>query len=247
MQDLLKEVNYRPLSDWEKDHIHTIMATGNLTVEAIASKPGMEWSKRDAYRKVILGLKHSDCSPQEIAACRAISPEEKAAIIAVESIKHRLLEGMAARLVQIVRRFCYFARLLTENKEMVRQELSSEALLAFSHAVWRFKRYDMQFNTFLTTVVNNWLADFCERYQTGLSSKLDFDRMPSPGLKPDAESVFNEITQRLTPVQQAVIRRVAEGETQKASIKAVAESHSLSVAQVAVDFRSAREYIFANL
>ncbi len=64
---------------------------------------------------------------------------------------------------------------------------------------------------------------------------------------PDAESVFNEITERLTPVQQAVIRRVAEGESMKASIKAVAESHSLPVSRVAGDFRSARDYIYANL
>jgi RNA polymerase sigma factor (sigma-70 family) len=167
--DLLSTIEYRPLSPREKVRIQSVLATGNLTVEALAKKPGMSWDKRDTYRQVVLaGLrKHDDCNHAEIAACRAISPQERDAIRAVEEVKFRLLEGFVARLVQLVRRKLYMAEwFANENARTLKSDLAGEAMTAFCHAIYRFNRYDLQFNTFLTTVVNNWLTDYCEKLTT---------------------------------------------------------------------------------
>lgn len=159
-------VEYRPLSDREKNEIQNVLATGNLTIESLANKDGMAWEKRDLYREVILKRlrKHPGCSDAEVKACRSIHPRETAAILAIEGVKHRLFEGFIARLTQLAKSKLYMAKwFTTENTSHVRRDLEGETMTAFCHAVYHFNRYDRAFNTFLTTVVNNWLTEYCER------------------------------------------------------------------------------------
>jgi len=164
--DLLIGTTYRPLPKGEKLRIQSILATGNLTIEALARRPGMTWEQRDTYRKiVVLNLRsHPECEPSEIAACRSLSRQEVAAVKAIEDVKYRLFEGMVARLVQLARRHVYIAKLFTdEHPRTLKNDLYAETMLAFCHACYRFNRYDIAFNTFLTTVVQNWLTDYCEK------------------------------------------------------------------------------------
>jgi len=167
--DLLSEITYRPIPSGEKRRLQSVLATGNLTIEALAGKEGMAWDNRDAYRKVILAdlLWHPALTVREIVACRSIRLQERQAVIDIESIKYRLLEGHVARLMQLVKKHLYMARWFTqEDVGGVHSDLCGEAMVAFSHAVYRFNRFDVQFNTFLTAVVTHWLQHYCESLAT---------------------------------------------------------------------------------
>lgn len=163
MSDVLSGIVHRDLLSREKDAIRKAVATANLTVESIARRPGMEWDKRDDYRKHILGLRVS-LTKHEVTVLKGINPAERDAIRGAEAVKYRLLEGHAKMLAKLVSNKLTLATWFTsEKRRVVREDLSGEALTAFCHAFYRFNRYDIQFGTFLTTVVNNWLLDYCSR------------------------------------------------------------------------------------
>lgn len=165
--DILSGVAHRDLSVTAKAKLHSTLATANLTIESLARKPGMDWERRDVYRKLVLGQKVPDATKHEITTCRLLSDPEKAAIREVEAVKFRLLEGFVKLLVKEVSKKLFMAKWFTaENTPHLRADLRSEALTAFFHAVYRFNRYDIQFSTFLTTVVSNWLGDYCEKLTT---------------------------------------------------------------------------------
>ena len=164
--NILHCIAYRELSPADKATLHSTLAAGNLAVEALAKSPGMAWGKRDAYRNVILGrlTHHPECTPDEVAACHALVPAGKRAIGEIEAAKYRLLEGVVKLLVKEVKKKLKFAQFFVKgSKSKHCHDLSEEALIAFLHATYRFNRHDIQFSTFLTTVVSNHLLECCER------------------------------------------------------------------------------------
>ncbi len=165
--DILSGIEHRDLTATDKSKFHSLLATANLTIESLARKPGMNWERRDEYRKLVLGQKVPDATQQEVTTCRLLSDAEKAAVREVEAIKYRLLEGFIKLISQQVTKKLFMAKWFsTENARHLRHDLNSEALTAFCYAVYRFNRYDVQFSTFLTTVVGNWLNDYCEKLTT---------------------------------------------------------------------------------
>jgi DNA-directed RNA polymerase specialized sigma subunit len=166
MKDIFADIQYRPLGKFEKSAIESAIVTGNLTIMALANRTGMEYNKKDVYRMVVAkGLKsHPRCVLQEISACQSLYPQEISAIKKVEEVKFRLLEGFVPRLAQLARRKLNMARCFSNaDKKTLMDDLYSESISGFFHAVWRFNRYDIQFSTYLTVVVSNWLTEFCEK------------------------------------------------------------------------------------
>lgn len=166
-EDVLAGIIHKELTPADKTKFQSVMATATLTVEAVARRAGMEWERRDTYRKLILGQRGNEPTAHEVAVCRGVSNHERAAVQQVETIKFRLLEGFVRLLMKAVSKKVGMAKCFTkENRYHVRRDLNGEALTAFCHAVYHFNRYDIQFSTFLTTVVDNWLSDYCERLAT---------------------------------------------------------------------------------
>ncbi len=165
--DIFSGITHSELKTEEKNEFQEVMVTATLTVEAIARKNGMSWERRDIYRKFILGQHTEQMTACEVKVCKNVSEKEKNAIRKVEKIKYRLLEGFVKLLSGCVTKKIGMARRFTrENTYHIRRDLNSEAMTAFCHAVYRFNRYDIQFSTFLTTVVNNWLTTYCQKLST---------------------------------------------------------------------------------
>jgi hypothetical protein len=83
--DILAGITHTELKPADKTKFQSMMATATLIVENIARKPGMDWDRRDAYRKMILGQPGDSLTKHEIAVCLAVSGAERSAILEVEA------------------------------------------------------------------------------------------------------------------------------------------------------------------
>jgi DNA-directed RNA polymerase specialized sigma subunit len=86
-----------------------------------------------------------------------------------------------------------------ENQYHIRRDLSGEAMTAFCHAVYRYTRSEIMFSTYLVTVVENWLFDYCERLTTVKLNEqlkkdlLAFNTIRAKKIKEDCVLTFDEI------------------------------------------------------
>lgn len=205
MNDILAGIEHNELTVQEKEKFQSMMVTANLTIINLARKEGMIWKNRDVYRKLVLNQKvEVSLTEHEINICKKLSTSERNVILEVEAIKYRLLEGFVKLLVNCVSKKIGMAKFFThENHYHIRHDLNGEAMAAFCHAVYRFDRYDIQFSTFLTTVVSNWLADYCERLSTvKLTEQLKQDLMiyynvRSKELNSDRTGEFDQVIHRI--------------------------------------------------
>lgn len=154
---------HKELSQEQKDRITSILAAGNLVLESLMQLPGMTRKKRDAYRKVILGIPN-DCTVEEVQQCRALTEEDKAAVRRIEEVKFDLYCGHIKLLEEQVSRYLKMARFFAKNRSVrqLKEDLRSEAMAACLRAAYRFSRPEVQFSTYLTTVVRNHLHEYCQ-------------------------------------------------------------------------------------
>lgn len=199
--DIFADVVYKELDASEKAHFQRMMAKATLAIESLAEMPDMVWENRDLYRSYIIGNQVTGLTNHELAVCKSINIEEKNAICEVEQFKMRLLTGCIKFLTKYVLKQITIAKCFTQESSSyhIKHDLTSEAQTAFFHAVYRFNRYDIQFITFLGTVLKNWLYNYCQQLSIiKLSEKLKDDLIAYHSirvkkLKADSELKFEEI------------------------------------------------------
>lgn len=199
--DIFTGIVYKELSENEKAYFQTKMAKATLAIESLASVPDMVWENRDLYRKLIIGCKVLGLTSHEIAVCKNINDDEKNAILEVEKFKMRLLEGYVKFLAKYVSQKMATVKYFTEESSHhhIRRDLNGESQVAFCHAVYRFNRYDIQFITFLGTVVKNWLNNYCQqlsRIKLGEKLKddlIEYNLIRAKELKAGRVATFEEI------------------------------------------------------
>jgi hypothetical protein len=100
--DILGGISHLDLTAEDKAKYQIIMVTATLAVHEVARMPGMDWDRRDIYRKVLIGKKIDDLTSHEIEVFKNLSIKVKNAVQEVESIKYRLLQGHVRLLLKCV-------------------------------------------------------------------------------------------------------------------------------------------------
>jgi hypothetical protein len=165
----LREIEYRPYQDGEREAVEAALAVGNRVIHSLASRPGMrnEPDARNAYRRAVLTPlgKHPDLSVAELTVCRSLPPAEVEAVRRVEGLKWRIIQAHVRKVWRVVQSKVGYARFYRNDDAAsnLLEDLESEAMTCLVHALYSFLRPDGKFLHYLTIALHNHLHTYCQQ------------------------------------------------------------------------------------
>lgn len=148
------KIEYLPFTGSEREQYQQILAVGNLMVESINKTFS---DVRKGYKK----LHH--CRKLILSGALKVTPHELQVVKQVEAIKFRFIQAHIAKVKQIVKKKVRFARFYSNYETLAGlvADLEAEAMNAILHAIYMYTDEQENFMHFMTTVVHNWLSNYC--------------------------------------------------------------------------------------
>lgn len=155
----MKNIECRQILGGELKAVHQALAAGNQEVRRLAGLSGMTPRRHLQYRRALLGLRNS-CTDTELGVLRR-SCRHLDAILKIEALKDRLLEGFVALItreaLRAIPRVAWNRsdRRQADDNKRLKEDLHQEACMAFWEAVYSYANDKVYLSTYATTVIRN--------------------------------------------------------------------------------------------